>query len=1753
MQEILSPRLRAVCGIGYITWTVLWSTYALTLFTPYMENCLFWPNFVSLDILTFVSTALNYKLNLIPRHTSESFNLLALNASIFKLSGVSNVNPAYPRSLMYEELNTVSNAIHGMRVLDTGLVNYMITPYCWVDFNQKWAIAHTVNRLKRCLAKDADNGAVYLEAILRNIDIASWLEENHDNFYQHIGNAIIASGPLGVQYISGIINHHILPIDEEISLWYFHKLTRFQLQFGNRVQIGLQDNILIENALGVQYQFSIKSIPAENRGASWTSATMSDGLGDDFNAIAFNQSLVINSSQWFGLFDTSQIEDYAVGLPLSQVNQIIHDQIGPLGDIDLRWIAPPPELIETVELFNSLVIELLVKNDEFYSIFTALPTLGITIVPLRWLDPNLRFVSGNPMCGHVAPMSFVQRAFGFDDACGTEAPFSISSNAFNGLFSMLMLQGDTTNICKQIPNQEGLCETLLFDLEQARHLFIIASNNITIPIPDLVNLKLSKMEFVLNNSVLSIQEVLVLEEYYNFFGWIHIYDWAMNIREVVSFEGDYRSLNLMSYANTPVANPLLPSMQSSIGSYLWYDSLLVTFMLGIVGILTLIFYLLYRPPVTHWFLFNRITSAVWLNRSVLLMRSITAIICLSTAPVKPIAVRPDILHLVANRRNLIRTFALASEATWFTYVCHDILHPLTVECTRNYAIASSALSWLVISLLDAVYQVELAPATLQKQCEMINMDWQVYCTSAVLRIGEKNRVVLIFVLQLIVLFICFIAARLCLFYHSHSEGHGIQKEASQLLHSSAIVFLPKEQNPLDGLDRVTAVMAGLFPITFKKKVYIFQVNLWRLVPFSCSEDVPPCIQIDVSQNPQVDSFVKIVPVTQRSWILRKKFRLPVLALGFAYLTITLTSNILYYSVVAEDLSNDYGWAGFNSSGAQAFLANVYNRQLLVTQSKQSLELDSAVVGDLTQLYNGSKTMIIWAESSARRQVYSALPLSEVIMNLRQMNPCNLPWMFTQYCWLDFNQTWSMASKKIRQKRCKASMQNNGAVYLESALRNMKSWDMWNSCWGQSFEIGISSYLKTSAAGNAWLATTKSIAATIPQEVEYWNQNNITSFILQWQNYKTPGMTDSLTIQSALGMSYSLQLSQSLGNYHTKQQTSYKMYWTFASDLWAVSTNKTYIGGNSLIGNSPQFAFSNHSPYSLLVQNTTMLSPPTDGFSIFRSLIGPFGAIDIYFVPCPQSLLELYSNMYSTTAHLNIENLAAQEIYRKINCPLQMAQVPTALITPSEIRLLGGNIFCGGDGSPWVATNGLPIGFSVTNMCHVSFSDNLSPTTLSQLFALFSFNASFSPLSTSDYKSICSLDVFALSSCVDSHQEMLNYLTQFSTVYNSMLPKVRTAQNELQRINVSIAQYVLNTTINKTTLYIQPLLDHYDRPWNYYGWLYIYEWAIGQREVITINGDVGSLTTISSSTPVSAMVPDPNSIPLSFSYMSKYCVQYITLLLIGVGVMLAISAIFHKGNMESVNLMSVNRIVGMVWVGRPFVLVRSLSAIWLLNTSPLALVQVGIGTKFTSPPLAWYTSLLATSEMTWFVYVLNDIFSCVTQQYTSLYASKSSTLTWIVAFLWTLYAPQLYHAEISRTCTYQDMDFQLNCQSGIVAVGSISRFGVSMGIICVCVIASYTFYRIRYRHISPRNILCHVLNAKAYYLLNFSRWQLHDELYIDKTSAIMAGLLSFELRNRVFVLDIKTWRFYTLAATHLSPTIQSADVRFRHALPMQHWN
>ncbi|EQC41653.1 hypothetical protein SDRG_01611 [Saprolegnia diclina VS20] len=1728
--------VREVVGLAYMLTSVLLGFDSLAQFFPYMDNDYVWPHFSDAQYRTLLTDIINVQLtSSTPLTTvdllSPSFGLVA-NEKV-------GVSYAYPRMLMYHDLTTLEAAVIGLRRLDVEEVVYMVAQYCWVDLEKRWALSHTLRRQQRCVARDMANAAVYLEPILRNIEYKAWVLSTQGLFMARIGDGVaeLDGGDAWLQYVA---DHVPAPLDDEVAFWVSHGLSRFALQYANQYQIGLEESITIENALGLRYAFRVKTVPWANRGTHWTSDYLYAGLRNDFNALSLNQSLVRNASTFFGATYPDWMEYYNVGYPLSAVHGAIHDVIGPLASIDLRWIQPPDEIIAAVRHFRSTLLS---ANATVHAALRAVPEIVLHPTPLEWRAANLSFYGGSPLCGFKSDLPFVQASFGFDDACELPRQLGFEWHSANSVFAAIALGDDPVSpaLC-ELCDDSAQCEAAL---SRTMHCASMLPRRQEPLLASLRAIDLSLLQFVRNGSgdvTLQVQSFSSPE--WSFLGLLGVYDWVLGNREVVSFEGDNAAYTLLSYATTPLRPPV-NSVGSSGVIHIWMCAGLVSLGLAFVAVLGLVFWLAFRPLRCHWFVFSRLTSAAWLSRALILLRGVAGVLCLATTPVAP---APSGLAFTATPRSLYLSSLFASEAVWITYVLHETLHPFSGIYTRLYAPLSSFVAWLALLVLDAVSPVAIT-AGLDRQCYSINMDYNVYCTSGSIQIGSRARTLTNFAIL-----VASVVGGLTLVNVRKRSSIELDDVPSFLLSSASVAFLAHHSHGrvTESFDVVTAAMMGL--VRFSN--CYFDTKLWRIVDRellpSASRHKRHRLVLPLALTPLSPRLRPATAPESCLQRLKRRYRKSIVVLGILYASLSLASNVAYLTVAQAFLTNDFGWAGFNSSGMHAFLANTFNHALVLSSEPAMFNVTTPAIADIAQRYNGSSSpSIVWSYTAARRALASpTTPLDQIIAGLRAMNPCMLPWMYTQYCWLDWQRNWEMASSRARQVRCELQI-TNGAMYLESALRNLRDWDAWDACWGTSFDIGFARHLKQSANGQHWLETIR-VNTTIHDEVAAWKHANLVGFSLQWQNYKTMGFSDAFTITSALGYTAPLSLASSDGSYHLQEQTTHRMYWTVASDLWAIATNSTVLGGRSLLRASPNFAFANVTAETALLQNLTLLSPLNAGLVAVQSSLGPFGNIDTQYVLPPTSLIALYRGFSAALATLLVQNDSAQAAYTSLPPWATLYPVPSSLMRNGlSIVIIGANVMCGTDVPAYAPIYGLFRFYGAASACHANFIEAMQPTLPQLLFGFLAFDATLQLDVVDDLTAICALDGYGGSGCNTTYRTLFDFLECHVTAFQTLSNLAVATRADVAAMDVNVMQFVAGDGIADASVGIfrMQLLEPDDRHWAFYGWCFLYEWALGLREVVAFAGDRGNFSLLSSHVDAQHMRPNPSEVPVSFSLLCKAFNFYVSWVLICVASLVAVSALVRGGAVEGVNFFCLNRVVGHVWAGRTFLIVRSVSAIWLLTTSPLYLASTGIATTMVAPSLFWYDNILAASEVSWLVYVLNDVFTVVSRQHTALYASKSSLLTSLLVSLWTFLSPQRCEVNIARHCVHVDMDFALDCSSVNVHVGSLRRLGGVLGLAVGSILGCFLFGRYVYApNEPPIAVRSWLLSAQSYYLLDFTNWVFLDEYYLDTTSAMMAGILSFVYNGRRYVFDIKMWRLVSLPHNPIS--LWETDARrFRHAIPL----
>ncbi|EQC28199.1 hypothetical protein SDRG_14023 [Saprolegnia diclina VS20] len=1737
------PLLFELVGMTYLVASVGLSFAALSAFGRYTSSDFFVADFGSTTAL--IVQAFNTALTTTSASTTVDMTLPTLSSVPL------GVNPAYPRLLMYSELTTLPVAIQGLRRLSPSLVVKMVSLYCWVDLGRQWELAYSATRQARCSRAYAENGAVYLESVLRNIPLTAWLKLSGSKFEQCIGHPIRTSGPAGLQWYNDLLNHTTWStLDDELALWRASGLRHFTLQYGTGIGMGVTESIGVINALGVSLTLPLKAIPMVNRWVFRTTLVLNDLLYNDLWAIAKNQSLVRSAPNYFGGPNPFAIEAYAKGHPLNAVYQALHDQLGPLGNIDAIWLPPPKALVAAVSRFCTTILAHMRDNATVAAlVHEASRTFVLMPTPRRWQDPTLRFFGGNPMCGDGSALPFVLQTLSFDDVCGAQRPLTLEWQGLNGLFAYYVTPMLNASFCSQcsLEAQSDCVQGYLAAQRAVEALDLTTSSLLAWngSLVDDFSIELLQMvQTPLGSIALEYQPLL--EPNWAFFGGMMLYDWVLNYREVLSLHGDVEQRHLISSFYAPKAfDPLLPP--AGLGPYLLRFGSILTITLALVGAVALSLWLRVRPRGTPWFAFWPVAGSVWVSRNLLLVRGFMATICMASVPLQTMAT-PSLRYLAAPPRPWYLSCLLASESLWLVYCIQDVLLPYTYASVRATAPYTSLAAWCIVVLLDQGAVLPLL-ASIDRSCALIDMDNAMVCESGSLYVGWSSRALLIVGINTMSVALCVLWAI------THRDGDRIQPH--KLLPLSAVAPTAPATNVHVELNDVGAWVAGMVYLRYNDSDYLFDCKLWRLVSL---EDYSIQRRQCRSQFHAVHGAPSSTPLQSlphqpsilSAWWSRhgRGGHSIIVILAITYMVFTLLGNLAYLTVLQGAMANDFGWAGFNTSGTHAFLANLCNRQLLERSQLASLELESPENSDLSQSYaTATSATISWYPTTPRRQLFAPSPeLADVIRGLRSMDPAQLPWMFTQYCWLDLNQTWSMASTPQRQVRCAATSVHNGARYLETSLRNLRSWDVWWSSWGVSYYLGIQSVLETSLRGRAWQQQVLAAGSTsIDDEVAYWQLFGITTFLLQWQNYKTTGFQDALVLTTALNLQYQLPLSNVDMNFDMTRQTSMRMYWSFASDLWAIAANTTRLAGRSLLSSSPMFAYSNVTPEQLLFDNYTLVAPLSSGLTSLQATLGPFNVIDLVYVPIPPRLQAMYAALLRVVANLTVSDLAAQAAYLNLPIKSYIGHVPSDLLSDVAAKIVGGNVFCGDDIAPTSPSSALAAPFSTDSLCHSWRLEYLRPSSTGLLLALVGYATVYGFNPMVDANAFCSLDVYAEPNCATIYTASWNFTRNYSAWFEDVSALAQATHADVERLDIRLVQYVTRGT-PQVELYERGFFDaSLDRIWPFFGWCYLYEWAIGQREVVSFQGDAGTLTTISTHLNPVSMTLSASSIPTQLSYMCQQCARYVTGLCIGVTGLLGIYGLAAGGAIEGLNLLEFNRIVGHVWVGRTLLVVRSLTALWLLNTSTLTLSVVGQATQFTLPPLPWTKTVLAASELTWLNYILNDLLSFATERITIYYAWKSTFCTWLIAVIWTIQAPQQYTAYLDRRCDSIDMDSGLVCTSAHVYIGSFQRVVVDLAIVVSCVLglAVIEWLRLRKKELPNRSIPTLLLSSSSLYMLELDNWMHLGECYLDQASGVLAGLLTLHWRAQLYVFDIKSWRLYTVSV----PVNTKLRHRFRRAIPL----
>ncbi|KAG9408197.1 hypothetical protein AC1031_021442 [Aphanomyces cochlioides] len=543
--------------------------------------------------------------------------------------------------------------------------------------------------------------------------------------------------------------------------------------------------------------------------------------------------------------------------PLVNSYVVFAENIGQFGSIDMRFQACPTEAKQAVLTILQALRLALAKNVTSQIAFSQLPdpTQIFVVAPKAWQDRSFITIGGNPLC--------------------PTASLSSSQSVSNGLLALLSWTADCTTtvpMANMIPDRETvIVSAILTNLTDPSGVSIetICQQDSWYKLPCLTLLnqtiafvqtfmnsdldsliKLSSpassatqrtrvqlFQFGQDNADASLEMHLLdildpSQPEFTFLSWIYVVDWALGLREAVIIEGDFASMTVLTEYLNPIKQPVNTGETPLIlALYMRSAVLYITgLMMGLAG--AMLYYILLTRghiEVLNLMELQRVGAVVWAGRAVLFIRSLTAIALMSTAT----------LQLQINGLHNILRF------TWMVAVVNDIGLAMTRQYTSYYATINSILVWSVTASLSGLVPVQHS-LTISKQCHPEQVDFEIICTSGIVVIGHKSRLLILVAILLGCNAMCYLATRLWFRGRSRLMNEirspHVYAGARYLFTTSNWVW-----NDIYYMDRMSAVLNGILTVRLGTVMHCLDIKQWRtfaveLVPISNIPQSHPLVE-----------------------------------------------------------------------------------------------------------------------------------------------------------------------------------------------------------------------------------------------------------------------------------------------------------------------------------------------------------------------------------------------------------------------------------------------------------------------------------------------------------------------------------------------------------------------------------------------------------------------------------------------------------------------------------------------------------------------------------------------------------------------------------------------------------------------------------------------------------------------------------------------------------------------------------------------
>ncbi|RHY26685.1 hypothetical protein DYB32_007367 [Aphanomyces invadans] len=744
--------------------------------------------------------------------------------------------------------------------------------------------------------------------------------------------------------------------------------------------------------------------------------------------------------------------------------------------------------------------------------------------------------------------------------------------------------------------------------------------------------------------------------------------------------------------------------------------------------------------------------------------------------------------------------------------------------------------------------------------------------------------------------------------------------------------------------------------------------------------------------------------------------------GFAYLAITLALSARFVVTLGEYTTNDFYWANFNTTGMQSFLADLCNAKLPLVYVPTLIDFNRSMA--IPKDYSGANTRVVVSPARARSFLLQSIPHDQIIPAL-QATPFAINLLYpVPHCWVDFNRSFEMAHTAKRQRRCELNDRDNAAVYLESILRNAKFTDVVQSATFLDLNFTVFDALYKSDAGHTWMKylTTHQVAS-VATEAATWTSAGLTRWVTQMSNAFQQGLVETITVVNALGIASTI----TIGNVPYRARGG--AYWTTLKASFGIWNDLSIC--NMFIGCSLVRGASNHfEALGIDWDNDIVIGGMTSPvIELTRRYIGPYGSLDLRFVPVPTVLLDQVAEFQRAYYDRLQQNAVAMASYRSFS----LAQVDPIPPLWHDMEFYGGNPMCTKvQPEPYVRET-----FGFYESCDSSATYSV---VLGRDSAVFALQAMAFP--SNAVRRICATCRTAQVGCgaaLDGADTILSNLG--GSIGN---PDVPSAIDHLTKMNITMIQFASHN--QSKVLLTQSMLDGAEL-WDFFGWVSMYDWVQGTREVYTFEGDEASVTLVSPYSASAEMTANSLEVPKSACKYMWYLAAYVTFVLTSVGALMVLFGTLIRFRTDPHQSFQFNRVVGSVWIGRPLLLLRGMTAATVLSTSTEQLITIQGFSQITYGQRSIWDVLVLANEALWINYVFVDICLPLTQGMPKSYPSLSSVLAWSVIVALECSSPYESRAVLQHNCVMQRAGREIQCQSGTLAIGSLNR------VVLICVVSA----------------------------------------------------------------------------------------------------